>query len=233
MSEIAGTLLSLDSDCPPDRPLSSTSVRARDAAAATAAAVDAARHAQIAKIEANRIAAIQRRYLHLHIKDLWIIESMSCPANAYTSIFAAKLAKYVLCTVEDILTKADPSGKQDFTSPNWVTGWEAPLHKVMRKTVRPKPTAGADVTAQVIESTFEKLDRLYTDGSGGPTLFASLVQDLTSYFDRADQADAVKKLSLFVVSINHTFADSLGDLKALVSAVAGSGSEGAPTDAMV
>lgn len=68
LSEVTDTVLGLESDCHFDRLLSSTAAGARDAATAAAAAdADAGLEAKITKLDADRVASIQRGYLHLHI----------------------------------------------------------------------------------------------------------------------------------------------------------------------
>lgn len=182
-----------------------------------------------AKLYADRVAPIERGYFHLQVKDLWTAESMACPIDTDTGIYASRLAKSVTCSIKDILSEVEASGQQYLASPTWAAGWEAHLHKCMREAIHPKPATDANRRTG-------RRHRLRNGGSSTlrrDTVISGLVRDLTSDFDRTAQRDAVKKLSSFVVPNGCLFADSLRDFKALVSAVEDSGFKNAPTDGMV
>lgn len=88
LSEVTDTVLGLESDCHSDRLVSSTAAGACHAATAAAANADAdadaGREVNTTKLNANRVAPIQRGYLHLRINYLWTAESIPCPINIST-----------------------------------------------------------------------------------------------------------------------------------------------------
>ena len=85
---------------------------------------------------------------------------------------------------------------------------------------------------QITDSFFAALDKDCASGQGGRTLFGDLEQRIISYFDKSDQAGAIKRLSYFAVATDVPSADYLRDFKLLVSGVTSAGRQYGPSDAM-
>ena len=122
--------------------------------------------------------------------------------------------------------------RQSFECSTWVDGWQTPLHKALHRSIRRRDP---DVTAslmQIFDSFFAALEKDGAAGRGGPALFADLERRIISYFDKSDQASAIKRLSSFAVATDVAFADYLRDFKLLVSGVTGTGRQNGPSDAM-
>ena len=75
----------------------------------------------------------------------------------------------------------------------------------------------------MFDSFFAALDQDCASGQGGTALFSNLKRIIISYFDKSDQAGAIKRLSSFAVATDVPFADYRHDFKLLVSSLTGTG----------
>ena len=182
--------------------------------------------------EAGRVAAIKRAYLQMDVKKLWHIKTMPAAENEDSGQFTSALISSMRRTMRNILELADADGQQTFECSTWVDGWQTPLHKALHRSINRRDPDVAASLMQILDSFFHALDKDSASGTGGQDLFAGLERRLISYFDKSDQAGAIKRLSSFSVATDVPFADYLREFKLLISSVSGTGRQTGPSDAM-
>ena len=168
----------------------------------------------------------------MDVKKLWHIKTMPAAENEDSGQFTSALISSMRRTMRNILELADADGQQTFECSTWVDGWQTPLHKALHRSINRRDPDVAASLMQILDSFFHALDKDSASGTGGQDLFAGLERRLISYFDKSDQAGAIKRLSSFSVATDVPFADYLREFKLLISSVSGTGRQTGPSDPM-
>ena len=126
---------------------------------------------------------------------------------------------------------ADPSGSVTMRSPTWVSGWHAPLLKLIKTSI----IANRDDTRilhRLIDDLFAQLPERLASGVDGPAAFGTLLTDVADYFDQAPRRAALATLQQFGVSSGTPFSSFLRSFRVVVASTVEKGGPLAPSPEM-
>ena len=177
-------------------------------------------HSFTAKMQAECRTLDKRRVPR--IQPLQFSPHTDRPADTQLFVYSMRGA---LSGIYDV---ADPSGSVTMRSPNWVSGWHAPLLKLTKASI----IANGDDTHilhRLIDDLFAQLQERLASGVDRPAAFGTLLTDVADYFDRSPRGAALATLQPFGVPSGTPFSSFVRSFRVVVASTADKGGPLAPS----
>ena len=159
------------------------------------------------------------------------VQSLQFPPSTDRTAATQLLIRSMRDALSGIFDVADPTGTVTMNSPDWVSGWHAPLLKLTQAAINANRDDTHDLH-RLVDDLFSQLQKRMTTGSSGPAAFKNLLADFADSFDRAPRGAALETLQKFGVRTETPFFSYLRALRVVVASTVEKGGPLAPSAEM-
>ena len=167
-------------------------------------------------LRADFVVRMQAAYRTLDMRSVPRIQPLQFPPSADRIAATQLLIRSMRDALSGIIDVADPTGTVTMDSRVWVSGWNAPLHKLAIAAINANRDDTHDLH-RLVDDLFLQLRESLSSGSGGPAAFKTLLTDFADYFDRAPRGAALETLQTFGVWTGTPFSSYLRALRVVVT----------------